>query len=542
MNHSHHSARPPASLRMALLRTAHLALILGVAVVLGGVLTPGLAYIGRWTRLLMYPVRRTSRDQQLRRRVGDGTDAFASRALITTKTRDSMALAGAGTANTPHLPVVIVHFESPAAAAHARRKPLYLRLQTFDTFFADAWILGPEAQSTHSEWTNQEPTPESPGPQAVVRYSVYTRRTPSPIVPVLSQPVAVDPAAARLRTDGTCTLIQRLHAPRFSYEASSRLLSWENIRQEAISPAKNTSERYLRLPEDAVVSLLNRRIDAWSSHTNTPASWLSSLRNRLREERVYHDVNAAPDGTDALSAFLEDGGEGNCRAFATTLTLLARSIGFPARIATGFCGGEIGADGNSVVFHADDLHAWAEVETAEHGWVTIEATPATTEAPPYAPRAVEHGVVLDAQAFPKVGDVLKWETEMAQRRTQSQGAGLWAWLKRGTAPTLAAGLLLSLVAAIVIKATSRSPAARIGTATRRRDRHPRFLRHFLKEMAKRGCPKQRGQTLREFVTDLERKGIVCPEAHDLVAYVYAVSYQGMPRSRSTEKELGIRCQ
>jgi len=520
---------------------AHLALILGVAVVLGGVLTPGLAYIGHWTRLLIYPVRDTSEDQYVRRRRGYGTGGdAASRALVATRMRDSMELAGAGTANTPHVPLFIVGFDSNAAATHAHRDPLYLRLQTFDTFFAGAWIRGPEPESTEQEWAGKEPAPGSLDSHAVVEYSVYTRRTPSQVVPLLSQPVTVDPAAARLRIDGTCALLQKLHAPRYSYGASSRLFGWDDLQLEAVSPAEHALERYRRLPADVVVSLLNSRIEAWSTHTNTPAAWLSSLRDHLREERAYHDINATPDGADALSAFLEDGGRGNCRAFATALTLLARSVGFPARITTGLCGGEIGADGSSVVFHADELHAWVEVKTAEYGWVTVEATPATTEAPPYTPRAVEHGVVLDAQAFPKVGDVLKWETEMAQRRAKSPRAGLWARLKRGTLPTLAAGLLLSLAAAIIIKATSRSPESRATTATRRRPRHPRFLRNFLKEMAKRGCPKHRGQTLREFVADLEHKGIVCPEAHDLVAYVYAVAYQGMPRSRAREKELGIR--
>ena len=64
---------------------------------------------------------------------------------------------------------------------------------------------------------------------------------------------------------------------------------------------------------------------------------------------------------------------GHCEHFATALTLMLRTQGFEARLATGFFGGE--RVGDEYIVRAGDAHAWTHVLVPGRGFVTVDATP-----------------------------------------------------------------------------------------------------------------------------------------------------------------------
>ncbi|MFT3797074.1 transglutaminaseTgpA domain-containing protein [Microbacterium sp.] len=82
-------------------------------------------------------------------------------------------------------------------------------------------------------------------------------------------------------------------------------------------------------------------------------------------------------GSDAVAAFLQEK-SGYCVHFAAAFTLMARSLGMPARIVVGFLPGretgktEAGQDLTEVT--SDQLHAWSEVYFEGIGWVPFEPT------------------------------------------------------------------------------------------------------------------------------------------------------------------------
>ncbi len=91
----------------------------------------------------------------------------------------------------------------------------------------------------------------------------------------------------------------------------------------------------------------------------------------------------APDTSDrdAVEAFLEDR-RGYCVQFASTMALMARALGIPARVAIGFLPGEQ-VQPNRWQIRANDAHAWPELYFEGVGWVRFEPTPATrTGRPP----------------------------------------------------------------------------------------------------------------------------------------------------------------
>lgn len=110
-----------------------------------------------------------------------------------------------------------------------------------------------------------------------------------------------------------------------------------------------------------------------------------ALQQYLRDPMNFrYDTTVTPNGSDSISEFL-DSGEGFCVQFASTMVVLARALGIPARLAVGFLGGEATPDSTYVV-RGSDAHAWPELYFADSGWVRFEPTPAvqTGAAPAYA--------------------------------------------------------------------------------------------------------------------------------------------------------------
>ncbi|WP_062207934.1 transglutaminase family protein [Demequina oxidasica] len=107
-----------------------------------------------------------------------------------------------------------------------------------------------------------------------------------------------------------------------------------------------------------------------------------ALQQYLRSPLDFkYDTTVTPTGNDSVSEFL-DAKSGYCVQFATTMVVLARSLGIPARLAVGFLGGTVTEDETFVV-RGSDAHAWPELYFADQGWVRFEPTPAVqTGTPP----------------------------------------------------------------------------------------------------------------------------------------------------------------
>lgn len=89
-------------------------------------------------------------------------------------------------------------------------------------------------------------------------------------------------------------------------------------------------------------------------------------------------------GADIVAVFL-DARAGYCVHYAAAMTLMARTLGIPARIAVGFLPGARNPDVPSeFIVSTDDLHAWPELHFDGLGWVRFEPTPSRGATPAYA--------------------------------------------------------------------------------------------------------------------------------------------------------------
>ncbi|HEY6608032.1 MAG TPA: transglutaminaseTgpA domain-containing protein [Candidatus Limnocylindria bacterium] len=92
----------------------------------------------------------------------------------------------------------------------------------------------------------------------------------------------------------------------------------------------------------------------------------------------YSTKGARPgNGEDIVDFFLFDpeaDRTGYCEYYATTLAIMVRSLGIPARVAVGFAPGERQEDLTYVV-RESSAHAWVEVYFPGYGWQIFESTP-----------------------------------------------------------------------------------------------------------------------------------------------------------------------
>jgi transglutaminase-like putative cysteine protease len=86
------------------------------------------------------------------------------------------------------------------------------------------------------------------------------------------------------------------------------------------------------------------------------------------------DAPLAPKDVDVVDHFLFESRQGWCEQIASSLVVMSRLAGVPARLATGFTPGEWDAVGGRFVVRERDAHAWAEVWFPEFGWVTFDPT------------------------------------------------------------------------------------------------------------------------------------------------------------------------
>lgn len=111
------------------------------------------------------------------------------------------------------------------------------------------------------------------------------------------------------------------------------------------------------------------------------AAYAQIVKEYLSQMFYSLELDRISDGTDPVEYFLTDSQEGYCVHFASAGVLLLRSLGVPARFASGYVARpnqfRRNPDGSYTASILDsDAHAWAEIYLDNIGWIPIEMTPA----------------------------------------------------------------------------------------------------------------------------------------------------------------------
>ena len=99
-----------------------------------------------------------------------------------------------------------------------------------------------------------------------------------------------------------------------------------------------------------------------------------AIQRRLQNDFAYDRHVDLMGSTNALLEFLTESKVGACQQFSVAMAVMVRSLGYPARIASGYQAGTETEDGTFVV-DSGDAHAWVEVQFPDFGWLVFEPTP-----------------------------------------------------------------------------------------------------------------------------------------------------------------------
>ena len=123
----------------------------------------------------------------------------------------------------------------------------------------------------------------------------------------------------------------------------------------------------------------------WRKQSAAAADIVADALRFFRAGKFYYSLTPPTLPGDTVDDFLFNTREGFCEHYASSFVVLMRAAGVPARVVTGYQGGEYNAVGDYMVVRQRDAHAWAEVYVQARGWLRVDPTAAV------APERVSRG-------------------------------------------------------------------------------------------------------------------------------------------------------
>ncbi len=152
-----------------------------------------------------------------------------------------------------------------------------------------------------------------------------------------------------------------------------------------VAESPRTLARALALPEQSNprTRAIGRQLAATHRHA---AAIVDAGIAWMRDTRLIYTLQPPPLGVHTADEFLFDTKRGFCEHFASSFAILMRAANIPARVVTGYQGGELNPYDGTLVVRQSDAHAWTEVWLPDEGWRRVDPTAAS------APRRIDNGL------------------------------------------------------------------------------------------------------------------------------------------------------
>ncbi len=141
-----------------------------------------------------------------------------------------------------------------------------------------------------------------------------------------------------------------------------------------------------------------RRLAAeWRAHSGSDIELVRTALAYFNQNGFEYTLEPPLLGSNSVDDFLFSSKKGFCEHYAGSFVFLMRAAGIPARVVTGYQGGEYNDLGGYYILRQSDAHAWAEVWMKDRGWVRVDPTAAIS------PARIQNGLraaLPDAAALP----------------------------------------------------------------------------------------------------------------------------------------------
>lgn len=316
----------------------------------------------------------------------------------------------------------------------------------------------------------------------------------------------------------------------------------ERIRYTATSlitdrfpPTRMDRERYLALPTDFAPEM--RKLVKDLVAQKPPDERIKTLFAFLRRGIYAYSLEDLPVSDTPLETFLFVNKRGNCEYFASSLAVMLRMAGIPARLIGGYKGGLYNNAGKYYLVTQRNAHVWVEAHLTDAGWLRLDPTPpAVTVASSSAAGRVLlqlrllfdtfnyywYKVIIDYD-FTRQVEIVNAVRERIARPNLKFGVEEVASREMLLIP----GILLAVF--LLLWALFANP----------KSREERIIARFLQRMAAHGYEKHAHEGLEEFVQRIDRKDLQ-GRAQAFVDDFEEVYYHDRPFTRETLERLRLR--
>ncbi|OGA29615.1 MAG: transglutaminase [Betaproteobacteria bacterium RIFCSPLOWO2_12_61_14] len=279
-----------------------------------------------------------------------------------------------------------VAFRVSYADKPPRREQMYWRGPVLWNFDGRTWTQGGTVAGVAPQFTETE---------QAIDYSVTLEPHNKTWLFALDMPERIS-VPANLTYDFRVVRKEPVKA-RLRYEARSHLGYHANLHED-----ERQIQRALQLPPSLnpralqLAATWRAQAVAQTGGANDAAVTRAALAY-FNQQNFRYTLEPPPLGVHGVDDFLFETRLGFCEHYASAFVFLMRAAHIPARVVTGYQGGEYNELGNYYIVRQSDAHAWAEIWLAGQGWKRIDPTAAI------APARVERGLsaaVMNNAALP----------------------------------------------------------------------------------------------------------------------------------------------
>ena len=242
------------------------------------------------------------------------------------------------------------------------------------------WRTGAYDEYAGSGWARSGDTTPYDGPIAgssangsVTTYEVSLNRSATTL-PTVWRPRTVEGLDDIAVTDRRAVVPTEELPPGTSFTATSDRPSRDPavLRSAGQDYPDAVEERYATLP-DSVPDRVGAFTDNLTADADTPYETAQTVEAWLEANKEY-SLNASRRGEDIADSFIFKMEQGYCEYYATSMAVMLRSQGVPARYVVGYSTGQQVAESTYQV-RSLNAHAWVEVYFEGVGWVKFDPTP-----------------------------------------------------------------------------------------------------------------------------------------------------------------------
>ncbi len=149
----------------------------------------------------------------------------------------------------------------------------------------------------------------------------------------------------------------------------------DELREASTDYGSFITDHYLQLPP-AFPERVRSLAEQITAGQDNPLDKALAIENYMRGPNFVYsqDIDAPPADVDGVEWFLFDSRVGYSDYFGSSMAVMLRAVGVPARMAAGYAPGELNEDGQRVIRDSDS-HGWVQAYFPDYGWIDFEPTP-----------------------------------------------------------------------------------------------------------------------------------------------------------------------